>query len=151
MGKNKNKPIKFKCIKCGRCCREINIPISYNDIIRWVKEDRKDILFQVSWIKNFPRKQTGGFYFRQTCKKDEHGEKGICPFLSEKNLCLIQDTKPLACKDAPKGFDKFDICPAFKKPYPKKVRERIKSKQRKDYKKAFDKHMELVRILGDMR
>ncbi|MHA2219402.1 MAG: YkgJ family cysteine cluster protein [Candidatus Hodarchaeales archaeon] len=140
----------FECQQCGRCCREINIPISYNDIMRWVDTGRKDILFQVSWIHNFPKKNTGGFYFRQTCTPDENGDKGICPFL-EDNLCSIQDTKPLACKDAPKGFDRFDMCPAFKKPYPKKIRDRIKRKQRIDYKKAFDRYKELVRILGDMR
>jgi Fe-S-cluster containining protein len=145
----------FKCTQCGKCCQEINIPVCYSDIERWKKKERYDILFQVSWINNFPKKNTGGFYIRDTCKKSKYGDKLPCPFLVNNNdsttSCSIHSTKPKACKDAPSGFTEFTICPAWKEPEPESVREGIKNVQYVDFRRAFDERDYLLTVLFNTR
>ena len=100
----------FKCIQCGKCCKEIPIDIAGSDIIRWYNQGRWDILQEISLIDNYPKKGQCGFFIAKTT----FNPKQDCPFLVD-NKCSIHDTKPLACKDAPIGHTKFDLCPVFNK------------------------------------
>lgn len=141
--------MKFECQNCGRCCREMIINICYSDIIRWNKQKRWDILREVVWLNNYPRKNTGGFYIHKTVT----APKGPCPFLITNNgsgSCGIHETKPKTCRDAPKTYDKFDICPAFVK-YKQKIRMRVKKDQYIDFKQAHNSRFELLKILTEAR
>jgi len=107
--------IATQCIGCGNCCRERAIDITFSDVLRWSDEKRRDILSEVYYIDNYPTKGQGGFYFEKSVKKKEDMQR-YCPFLAEDNKCLVHDTKPSGCKDAPLAYTEFKECPAFKKP-----------------------------------
>lgn len=112
---------KFKCSMCGDCCRRLlsQIPppqtVSKEDILRWKKEKRDDILRYV--LVFVIREKESGFI-----RGDKRINKGLllggdiwfnpntgeeldrCPFLrkirgEKKYRCLIHETKPLVCKD----------------------------------------------------
>ena len=139
---------KFTCQQCGWCCRNVVINVSHSDITRWFHEGRWDILREVSFIDNYPKKNTGGFYIVETVRNP----KKPYPFLKN-NSCSIHDTKPVACKDAPYGYSNFPNCPAFdeaiddiKKHYPEVTR-----RQRKDFYQAFKQHRHLINLLAYVR
>ena len=140
---------EFKCKRCGWCCENIVINVSYSDIIGWYQKKRWDVLKEVAWINNYPRVNTGGFYITKTALNP----KQPCPFLKRKNgitSCGIQDIKPVACRDAPMGYDKFKGCKTFVKP-DKKTKKEIMRRHDKDFKKAFDNRMFLVGFLAEAR
>lgn len=117
----------MKCIKCGNCCRSRAIDITWTDILRWEEEDRWDILKEVSYVNGV------GFnrcYFEKSLKKKDDMNRQ-CPFLSEHNECLIHDTKPSGCKDAPLAYKVFDECPVFEKSSDEVIEKMVK-KQTED-------------------
>lgn len=116
---------KFKCHRCGWCCKHKRINITYSDIKRWEKEGRWDILKEVSFVDyskhpNPDIRKTTGFYFAKTCKPtSEHP----CPFLSMNDglaTCTIYETRPLVCRNNPElllkevNLKDWLGCPAFK-------------------------------------
>jgi len=101
------------CIGCGNCCKERAIDITFSDILRWGDEKRMDILREIYYIDNYPRKGLGGFYIEKSIDKKD--EKRDCPFLTVDNKCSIHNTKPSGCKDAPFAYTEFKECPSFKK------------------------------------
>ena len=116
------------CLRCGQCCRLIVINVTHSDIVRWHSQRRGDILGEVSYIDNYPVKGKGGFYIEKTARFP----KRPCPFLTEDNLCSINDTKPGVCFDAPLGYKSFGVCPVFEKS-PDGVVELIRNKQAEDF------------------
>jgi len=141
----------MKCKRCGWCCKNIVINVAHSDIIRWVRQDQRDVLEAISFIDNYPKKGTGGFYIRETALNP----KRPCPFLKyndKLSSCSIHSTKPLACKDAPLGYDSFSNCPAFdSQTIDKEVQDRIKTNQHKDFKLAYTNQGQLLVILTKMR
>lgn len=89
---------KFECQKCGECCKNSIIPVYYSDVQRWEKERRWDILMRITFVEwqNHEGLKNRGFVFPETVP-----ENGVCPFLSDENLCLIHDTKPKTCRNFP--------------------------------------------------
>lgn len=108
--------LKFKCKRCGWCCKTKNISIVYSDIARWTREARYDILKEVSYVKDKDNRNIG-FYFSRTLGKNH----GPCPFLSMNNglaSCIINDTKPKACRYNPEiipreSYRNWLGCPGF--------------------------------------
>ena len=144
--------MKFSCQKCGWCCENIVISVSYSDIHKWFEAGRFDLLQEVSFIANYPRKNTGGFFIAKTA----FNPKQPCPFLVKENgvgSCSIQDIKPRACKDYPWSHDKMEGCPAFPEVQGKNlsVRKQVFKSQYKDFKKAFFNRAELLHILTKAR
>ena len=93
---------RFKCKLCGACCINL-IAHAYKalptdeDFRRWEDEGREDIQasFELveddSLINNYA---------------DTEDDTSICPWLyklpdQDKYICLIQDTKPLHCRNYP--------------------------------------------------
>ena len=107
---------------------------------------------EVSWINNYPKENTGGFYIAKT----SFNPKQPCPFLVNENgksACLIHDTLPKACRDFPVSCDgKEDIpgCVGYVKAS-KYVRKLIKKDQYRDFKKAFDNRGSLTMVLVSAR
>ena len=139
----------FACKRCGWCCENIVINVSHSDILRWLSQQRHEILENISFIDNYPKKGTGGFYIRQTALNP----KQACPFLVYDNKltgCSIQETKPRACREAPLGYDKFSDCPAFE-PASNQTQETIKKNQYEDFRLAFINRDQLLNVLVKMR
>lgn len=132
----------FVCERCGWCCKNLSINISYSDIMRWLREQRWDILRQVNFVRF---KKEEGFYFGKTV-----GEKRVdCSFLVFENggfACLIYDTRPKACIDYPMSQPNSK-CPANPK-FDKQTTDIIKSHQYQDYKKIFLHKKEIFLILA---
>lgn len=104
----------FDCQRCGWCCENININVSYSDIIRWAKEKRFDILSEIEYIDHEDRKKRG-FYIRKTVTSP----KQACPYLTiEDGLssCSIYETRPRSCVEFPEAHGKDEKekikCPA---------------------------------------
>jgi len=101
------KAVRFAgCSRCedpGRCCHKY-MPIGYSDFRRWEAEKRWDILREIRLV-TVPGK-TPFFTFGKLL------ESGVpCPFLDERNLCRIHDTKPLACKNYPLTQPEEEVAP----------------------------------------
>lgn len=92
----------FKCKQCGSCCINL-IAHAYaslatdEDFRRWEEQGREDILasFEVAEEDNLIVHYL-----------DPEDESSICPWLhklpdQDRYICLIQDTKPLHCRNYP--------------------------------------------------
>ena len=77
------------CKDCRRCCIGTDIRLISEDIERWKKENRLDILLAINPL-------LGGS--RQLIKKKDSDE---CIFLSDDGNCKIHDTKPYICMKFP--------------------------------------------------
>jgi Fe-S-cluster containining protein len=120
---------KFGCKRCGNCCREMGIALTYTDITRWGREGRQDILTRVKYYKN-----KNVFFLAK--------KKSSCPFLIDDGnritSCSIYTTRPRVCKDLPSGNKKFDECKCWKESHidiPKL--KRVRKSQKKDFVKSF--------------
>ena len=131
---------KFKCIQCGECCRKLAIPIAYSDIKKWQGAQRWDILRKVGFSRKAPTGQ--GFYIGDTLTIKP------CPFLKD-NLCSIHDIKPVCCKNAPYGPDKYDCCPVWDESYINQNRlKKVRRRQMKDLKRTVENCDEIMGILN---
>ena len=101
---------KFECLRCGRCCKRtkwtthIDSRLVWEDIERWRKEGRDDILKYVYVFEGLG----GDFFDKKTFKRFLK-----CPFLKKEGKiysCTIHETKPRACKLFPFYFDNQGIC-----------------------------------------
>jgi Fe-S-cluster containining protein len=113
----------MECKRCGKCCEGVElvgtIQATKEDLIRWKKEGRKDILKHV-FISSKGKETTGdkislneikNLILRTDFKNNPEFIEGdfadfcgtkdfiICPFLKKPNICKIQDTKPEVCKN----------------------------------------------------
>lgn len=140
---------EFICQQCGKCCREVTINIAASDIRRWLHERRTDILREISFINNYPRKGTGGFYIAATAK----APKEPCPFLVD-NLCGIHETKPKACEDFPHGHSVWRTCPAWEAidfRVDKRKHARAVKTQFRDFKDAHENRHHFLKKLIETR
>ena len=124
---NKEQP---ECLRCGRCCSELGqnrMMISDLDIERWIREERWDILKNVtqctegSWLREnscYSIIKEKGFIQCRTCRSGglivnpEGFPSGKCLFLKKKGNvfeCSIEETKPNHCKDWRVG--EYSNCP----------------------------------------
>lgn len=83
--KGKNNP----CRPCANCCTNVIIRVKEEDILRWKKENRQDILLCLEEIS-----PGAVFMIRK--------KNGECIFLTEKG-CSIHSTRPKVCRDFPKN------------------------------------------------
>lgn len=108
--------VKFKCQKCGNCCKTNYVPLTFGDIrrIRMFLQRNKKLR---KLKKNFYEEHlewmdfsysSSGYYVRRIKYKGEfiggiwNEEK--CLFLSNENTCLIYKIRPNKCKSYPFGL-----------------------------------------------
>lgn len=100
----------FECIRCGTCCKETNwvsnieLRIPWEDIQRWRREGRTDILEKVYVYEGLG----GDLFDKKTFRRFSK-----CPFLKKKGKiysCSIHKTKPLGCKLFPFYFNHQGTC-----------------------------------------
>lgn len=105
----------FQCIRCGRCCGWDGRHVYSEDIIKWIKQRRYDILSHVICPEQSRNKvmSCGNhlLYFdqRKPCQKCHGGDiipsnGGKCPFIAKVRnrpyyRCTIQDSKPRECSE----------------------------------------------------
>lgn len=94
---NRKKPaVSLECVRCGRCCLKYGntLQASDEDVARWKKEGREDIL---AWVGPF-----GDLWINNS----SHKEASRCPWLrklpgKKQYLCRIHETKPEICATYP--------------------------------------------------
>ncbi|MCF7872477.1 YkgJ family cysteine cluster protein [Candidatus Woesearchaeota archaeon] len=80
------------CGSCHKCCKNNKILIYQEDVDRWKKEGRYDIILCLERWAIF-----GVFLIH---KKD----KEECIFLDEEIGCTIHKTRPKICREFPRGW-----------------------------------------------
>jgi Fe-S-cluster containining protein len=81
----------WQCQVCGQCCKENwGIFVVENDLKRWMREGRYDIILNVVPVL---RTEVKRFGFMSTPVG--------CIYLSQDNKCQIHDTKPESCQTYP--------------------------------------------------
>ena len=140
---------EFTCLRCSWCCKNVNINVSYSDILRWSKENRLDILNEISYIDH-EDKNKRGFYITETVL----APKRACPFLKDIDslpTCSIHDTEPRACKEFPLIYSENEKerveCPAKEFQCDENEIFQLKKEQGLDFIIAEDRKEKLVRIL----
>lgn len=88
---------KFKCLRCGRCCR-------VEGVVRLTSKDIRDMAEEFNMTEQeFVDKYATiapdktGFVFKDR-------EDGACIMLEGDNVCKIQVAKPLQCRRYPEGW-----------------------------------------------
>jgi len=96
--------LAFKCLKCGKCCRELVIPIVLSDIELWVKSGRLDLLTYVTEreARGWARRLGLEHYFTFVMRR------GGCPFYRG-GLCSIYRLRPIACRLFPFAYSPLGI------------------------------------------
>ena len=99
---------KFQCVQCGQCCLDLLdafcTSVDIEDIRRWKREDRWDIL---EWVDIFDfdgEEAFGDLWFSPNTGE----EVNRCPWLRKLPLkdtykCRIHETKPAHCRNYPKS------------------------------------------------
>lgn len=137
--------IKKKCERCGSCCVQLKgiINISGEDIKRWIKDGRMDILqYCAGWSngcltlskKRLERHLNGSVNMEMWFDPENGNDIFLCPFLRKKPAdeqfeCMIQDTKPEICRDY--ICDPKDMRQIIKKPFEENLK--YYEKERKHY------------------
>lgn len=108
--------VQFTCQQCGSCCEKYgnSIQASAQDVMRWEREGREDILKHV-----IPFGVNGSLFGGELWFSEEGEKLGRCPFLRKKGregFCAIQETKPEVCRKYPfTGVDtRLDECRGLK-------------------------------------
>lgn len=84
--------VRFKCIRCGRCCRWLEVPVVFSDVRLWLESGRTDILRNVCITSGVLARRLGlDKYF---ALRRSHGG---CVFFRA-GLCSIYEYRPLACR-----------------------------------------------------
>lgn len=94
--------VAFKCQQCGQCCTKYSggLTAKAQDIVRWRREGREDILSRVRVFESGGLIMGGNIWLNpKTGRKMK-----ACPFLGKRKgkfSCLIQSTKPGMCRKYP--------------------------------------------------
>jgi len=135
---------QVECQKCGWCCRTFPINIAYSDLLKWIGMGRKDILREISFIDNYPKKGQGGFYVAKTT----FNPKQPCPFLTAENQCNIHEIKPITCKNSPTGRKRYEECYLSQyRRLSKKEEEHLKHLLQNDFQQALNNKDHLLNAL----
>jgi Fe-S-cluster containining protein len=119
--------MEFECRRCGKCCKESwEISADFqNDIVRWIREKRFDILGHVVLNPKYilePKRFNCEPQWIIDCGHVLFGDVGNkCPFLKEAvgelpASCSIHETRPRVCRRFPHGptnrvrSDILDVC-----------------------------------------
>lgn len=103
-------PKTQECARCGKCCLADMIAyVTSDDLNRWIREDRKDILHI---IENEQAVWLGDHFVSSSTGRPIYG----CPFLEIPDgvfSCSIHETRPGVCRKYEPGSS--EICPLWKK------------------------------------
>lgn len=91
---------EWECVQCGRCCMDYGgfLSATDEDIVRWKREGRHNILEKVKIIRSGERVIAAELWFNPISGR----EYIYCPFLKRegnRTKCLIYETRPQVCRD----------------------------------------------------
>jgi Fe-S-cluster containining protein len=95
--------VNFTCNSCGNCCKDLIVNLKFNDIAKIIEKRSNlqinDFVEFIDEDEDYPYGIKGNLFGKQVpvLKK----KNGSCVFLSDRNLCTINDFKPLTCKIFP--------------------------------------------------
>jgi len=96
------------CMRCGNCCRtNLNAYLTDDDIKRWEREDRTDIL-------NILENECAVWAGDRLVSAKDGAYLQTCPFLiweKGKFTCTIYETRPKVCREYIPGSSL--LCPKF--------------------------------------
>lgn len=132
------------CNMCGKCCRAITTPYSYEELVELAKEGQEEAKVFIDIFKPYPsvndaRKAVPDHVenILSVLKKNnpDFDEAKVtffyCPHLMSDNKCSIHTTRPDCCRRAPRnGWSLFPPDCGFKG-WQFQQRERVKSSVRK--------------------
>ncbi|RLF03137.1 MAG: hypothetical protein DRK00_09140 [Thermoprotei archaeon] len=137
--------VRFRCVRCGRCCRELEVVIVLSDVERWARAGRWSLLAYVvkrrarGWLSSL------GIEYYFALKRGGRG----CPFYSG-GLCRIYDVRPNVCRLFPFAYseDGLAIHPWAKRKCPGLgIGERLSAEEEEELKAlARDIVKELVAL-----
>ena len=140
---------RYECQQCGNCCIGHSIAVTYEDIIRWDRETRWDILSEVRFVQNSMNQSLNWWYFQKTA-----GISTKCPFFTDDKDCSIHNTKPLMCRNFPLNTahpDRLELCQGIRKG--KRVRpnifKKIRNKENAALQLTSEKYVEIDKIIGN--
>lgn len=119
----RNDGMKFQCLQgCHKCC-ELDTFINFEDINRWIDEDKPEILACLTWHRirgRIPedmlfiphKKHVIGHSFLRLFYKKEWDKNNECIFLNNVGKCRIYSTRPTACRNFPHGKVDYE-CPGM--------------------------------------
>ncbi len=90
---------EWACVQCGDCCKRFgwSIHVSDEDLKRWERENRHDILDRVAIVRDKKGEiMMAEGWFNPITRR----EYIYCPFLKQEKgkwFCKIHDTKPEMC------------------------------------------------------
>ena len=114
--------IRFSCTKCGHCCHNLNLPLTWNEAIAWLEEGGKvDIYCEADLWPSEPsaedlraahRKRRS---FQAACGATHvritaifvAAISGACKNLTSEMTCGIYDRRPLVCRIYPAEINPF--------------------------------------------
>ncbi len=131
------------CKMCGKCCRAIITPYSYEELVELANEGQNEAKVFIEVFKKYDSiddaKKAVPDHVQNVLnelKKDPNFDESkvsfyYCPHLNENNLCSIHDTRPDCCRRAPRnGWSLFPPDCGFKG-WQFQQRERVKFNVRK--------------------
>jgi Fe-S-cluster containining protein len=115
--------LKFGCTLCGRCCKNLSLPLTLDEAIAWLEDDGQVAIFceaypfqppepgQIDLRAEHRRKRS----FAVRCGSSQARVtaifvaviSGACRHLSEDLKCNIYDRRPLVCRIYPAEISPF--------------------------------------------
>lgn len=149
----------FECTRCGKCCRDptMNIQVGKSDIDRWINQGHvASILVHlrfatfedgtVSWVipkcrdiaENIKKAKPLVPTFPKVDLTSLEGNPA-CLFLSNENLCIIEQTKPRTCRTFPYCNHNY-ACPGIRahEPNDENTFQRITKENSEDYRQGVE-------------
>ncbi|MFV8607467.1 YkgJ family cysteine cluster protein [Ralstonia pseudosolanacearum] len=114
--------IDFQCTKCGQCCRDLWLPLSAQEALRWLEDGNAvNVLCEaIPWPSELPASNRQAAFKRERSFAATSGTLAIrvlvtlaaplggrCPNLLADNLCSIYERRPVVCRIYPAHANPF--------------------------------------------
>ncbi|MCL1621616.1 YkgJ family cysteine cluster protein [Ralstonia pseudosolanacearum] len=114
--------IDFQCTKCGQCCRDLWLPLSVQEALRWMEDGNAvNVLCEaIPWPSELPASNRQAAFKRERSFSATSGTLAIrvlvtlaaplggrCPNLLADNLCGIYERRPVVCRLYPANANPF--------------------------------------------
>lgn len=114
--------IDFRCVQCGNCCRDLRLPLSVGEAVRWLNDGHPvQVLCEaIPWPEEPPSSNAYAAFKRERSFFAMSGGLPVrvlvtlaaplgarCPNLLENNSCGIYERRPSACRIYPAESNPF--------------------------------------------
>ncbi len=125
--------IRFDCTMCGKCCHNLNLPISVDEAISWLKRGGAVKIFceAIPWPEEPTADDVEAQYRRARSFAATSGAlparimttlvaafEGACPFLAEDMRCGAYAERPRVCRIYPAEINPFAVLTPERKACP---------------------------------